>query len=317
MPDIHIKTPNLDAIFEKWKNSMIRKNKKKMEKEFGTKGAVFSLNAISAAEYVKSNMKEAAIYFAIKKTITSATGKDLIVVSAPNLSRETFYTFQGKKINKQNWKGKDKVPIFESIKAIPCKKCGGKGYLEFKCTKCGGKGKISEVWNVIVGEEQKKMKKNFNYSCNICYGTGKIREMCKQCNGYKNEYQYSILPVPFKTIVSGIPILHSSARTKYEKEIEQGLHNLIKEVDGIKFNDFKTLESKAEASLGYWNKNIKKTINSAKNDYQNYQKDENTKIISQIYLFPMIQLFCETKRGNKFEIYSLGSANRFMIYSNF
>ncbi|MHA1293837.1 MAG: hypothetical protein ACTSQJ_14365, partial [Promethearchaeota archaeon] len=109
----------------------------------------------------------------------------------------------------------------------------------------------------------------------------------------------------------------SSARTKYEKEIEQGLHNLIKEVDGIKFNDFKTLESKAEASLGYWNKNIKKTINSAKNDYQNYQKDENTKIISQIYLFPMIQLFCETKRGNKFEIYSLGSANRFMIYSNF
>ncbi|MBA7530513.1 hypothetical protein ES705_22721 [subsurface metagenome] len=52
MPDVRIKTPNLDEIFEKWKQRAVRKDKKKMEKQFGTKGAVFSLDAVSAAEYV-------------------------------------------------------------------------------------------------------------------------------------------------------------------------------------------------------------------------------------------------------------------------
>jgi len=57
LPDVRIKTPNLDEIFEKWKQRSIRKDKKKMEKQFGTKGAVFSLDAVSAAEYVKDTRK--------------------------------------------------------------------------------------------------------------------------------------------------------------------------------------------------------------------------------------------------------------------
>jgi len=134
--------------------------------------------------------------------------------------------------------------------------------------------------------------------------------------GVKND-KYEILPVPFKSVVSGAPVLHSSAQTKYEKEIEKDLHELIENVEGIRFTDFKTLENKAEASLGYWNKNIKKTIGNAKSDYQKYDKDKDTKINSQLYLFPMIQLFCETKRGSKFEIYSIGNAQKFIIYSNF
>jgi hypothetical protein len=32
--DVRIKTPNLDEIFEKWKQRSIRKDKKKMEKQF-------------------------------------------------------------------------------------------------------------------------------------------------------------------------------------------------------------------------------------------------------------------------------------------
>jgi len=77
------------------------------------------------------------------------------------------------------------------------------------------------------------------------------------------------------------------------------------------------LESKAEASLGYWNKNIKKTISSAGSDYKSYEKDKDAQITTQIYLFPMIQMYAETKRGKRFEIYSLGSGTKFMVYSNF
>ncbi len=314
-----IKTPNLDEIWLKWKQKAARTDKKKMEKQFGTKGAVFSLDAISAAEYVKDTMKEAAIYFAVKKSLGPApTGKEENLVSAPRVGREQFYSFKGAtKINKENWKGDEKGPQFESIQAVPCKNCRGKGYLENKCKTCKGTGKIEETFTVLVGEEQNKEKKPFSYPCGACYGTGNKTEPCKECEGHKNMYKYEILPVPFKTVVTGVPILHSSAQTKYEKEIGEDLHKMIEEVEGIRFNDFKELESKAEASLGYMNKNISKTIGAARNDHKKHEKDNDAQITTQIYLFPMIQMFCETKRGSKFELYSLGSGNKFMTYSNF
>ena len=319
MPDVRIKTPNLDEIFEKWKQKASRTDHKRMEKQFGTKGAIFSLDAISAAEYVKDTLKEAAIYFAVKKTLGPAPkGKDENIVTAPRVGREQFYSFKGSgKVNKENWKEKDLVPMYESIQAVPCKSCKGKGYIENKCKTCGGTGKIEETFTVLVGEELKKEKKSFSYPCGACYGSGNRTELCKECEGHKNLYKYETLPVPFQTVVTGVPILHSSAQTKYEKEIGNDLQQVLDEVEGIKFTDFKDLESKVEGSLGYMNKNIRKTVSSARSDYKNYDKDKDSLITTQIYLFPLIQMFCETKKGSKFEIYSLGSANKFMIYSNF
>lgn len=319
VPDVRIKTPNLDDIFEKWKQRAVRQDRKRIEKQFGTKGALFSLDAISAAEYVKDTLKEAAIYFAVKKTLGAVPkGKDENTVLAPRVGRETYYSFKGAgKINKENWKDDEKVPMYQSIQAVSCKTCKGKGYTDDKCKTCKGTGKIEENLMVLVGEEQKKEKKLFSYPCAACYGTGNKREQCKECGGHKNLYKYEILPVPFQTVVTGVPILHSSAQTKYEKEIGEDLHKMIEEVEGIRFNEFKELESKVEASLGYMNKNIKKTISAAASDHKTYQKDKDSQITTQIYLFPMIQMFCETKKGSKFEIYSLGSGNKFMIYSNF
>ncbi|TFG18218.1 MAG: hypothetical protein EU531_00895 [Promethearchaeota archaeon] len=319
MPDVRIKTPNLDDIFEKWKQKASRTDHKKMEKQFGTKGAIFSLDAISAAEYVKDTLKEAAIYFAVKKTLgPTPKGKDENIVTAPKLGREQFYSFKGSgKVNKENWKEKEIVPMFESIQAVPCNSCKGKGFIENKCKTCSGTGIIKETLTVLVGEDLKKEKRPFSYPCNACYGSGNRSELCKECEGHKNLYKYENLPVPFQTVVTGLPVLHSSAQTKYEKEIGDDLQQVLDDVEGIKFSDFKELESKVEASLGYMNKNIKKTVSSARSDHKNYDKDKDTQITTPIYLFPLIQMFCETKKGSKFEIYSLGSANKFMIYSNF
>ena len=156
---MRIKTPNLDEIFDKWKQKAARTDKKKMEKEFGTKGAVFSLDAISAAEYVKDTVKEAAIYFAVKKSLGPAPkGKEENLVIAPRVVKEQYYSFKGAgNVNKENWKGDDKVPHYESIQAAPCKNCRGKGYIDDKCKTCKGTGKIEETLIVLVGEEQKKL----------------------------------------------------------------------------------------------------------------------------------------------------------------
>ncbi len=316
---IRIKTPGFDEIFQKWKQKASRTDKKKMEKEFGTKGAMFSLDAVSAAEYVKDTKKEAAIYFAVKRSLgTVAKGKEENLVTAPKVRGEQFYSFKGAtKINKEKWKGDEKVPRFESIQAVPCKICKGKGYVEDDCKTCKGTGKIDETLTVLVGEEQNKEKKPFSYPCGTCHGTKVRTEPCKDCGGHKNMYKYEILPVPFKTVETGIPILHSSAQTTYEKEIGDDLHKMIEDVEGIRFKNFKDLEDKAEPSLGYKNKNINKTIGAARSDYKKYEKDKDAQITTQIYLFPMIQMICETKRGKSFEIYSLGSGQKFMTYSNF
>lgn len=317
MPDVYIKTPNLDEIFEKWKKRAVSRDKKYMEKQFGTKGAVFSLDQISAAEYVKDTLKEAAVYFSIKKTVAPSTSKDLIVIPPSKLGKETYYSFKGGNVIKDNWKGDEEVPILESVKPVPCKNCSGKGFIENKCKNCKGSGKIQVKATVLVGENKDKNAHVFEYPCGDCYGSGTLRERCGDCEGHKNQYQYQILPVPFATKVTGIPVLHSSAKTKYEREMERDLHKVIQEVNGIIFNDFKSLDKKAEASLGYWNKKIKKTISAAASDYKKYEKDDESEVSGQIYLFPMIQLMCETKKGRKFEVYSIGSAKGFMVFSNF
>ena len=134
------------------------------------------------------------------------------------------------------------------------------------------------------------------------------------CGGHKNQYKYEILPVPFKTVVTGIPVLHSSGETKYEKQIGDELIKVIDTVEGIRFTDIKELGNKAKASLGYYNNKIKKTISSASNDYKKYEKDKDSQIQSQIYLFPMIMMSCLSKRGSKFEIYSIGSGNKFIFF---
>jgi len=318
MPDVRIKTPNLDSIFAKWKESTARKDKKLMERQFGTKGAIFSLDAISAAEYVNPPaLKGAAIYFSVKKTISTSNNKEQNLVPAFRVSRETFYSFKGAKIDKETWKGNEEVPMFETLQAVPCKTCKGNGFVEENCKSCKGTGKIVENLVVLIGAEQKKEKKTFEYPCGECYGKSKLPYPCKECGGHKNFYKYEILPVPFKTVVSGLPILHSSLQTKYEKEIGKELIALIEKVEGIKFNKFDDLTSKAEGSLGYWDKEVSKTVKAAGSDYKKFEKDKETKIESQIYLFPMIQLNCQTKRGKKFEVYSIGSEQNFMIFSNF
>lgn len=317
MPDITIKTPNLDDIFDKWKQTTYRKDKKKLEKQFGTKGAVFSLDVISAAETVKDTMKEAAIYYAVQKRVEPTKAKkEEETISAEKVSKETYYEFR-KDVNKDKWNGDTIVPMYNTLKSKPCPKCKGKGYIEEKCGNCGGSGKVSDKLVVLQGEEMDKEKKVFEYPCGDCYGTGRIKERCKECGGHKNFYTYEMKPVPFKRVITGMPVLHSSAQTKYEKEMGEDLHKLIDEVEGIKFDDFKSLDKKAEPSLGYYNKNIKKTIKSAGKDYKDYDKDDDFSIVTKIHLFPMIQMMCETKKGKSFEIYSLGSDKKFITYSNF
>jgi len=318
MPEVRIKSPNIDDIFNKWKQKANRQKKKELEKQFGTKGAVFSVDTISAGETVKETLKEAAVYFQVEeKAETSKEQKKEEQGDIKELSKNTFYLIKGAGVDKSKWKGPDIVPMFDSIEKIPCSDCKGKGYIESKCKECTNGNKTTEM-TVLVGEEQKKEKKPFKYGCNTCYKTGAIRNRCKTCDGDGTTYKWKILPVPFVSKMAIVPKLYSSAPTKYEKQIGEELGELIESVEGIKIQSVKDLnDKKVEPNLGYYNKNISKVVKKAASDYQKFEKDKDYKIKSQIYVFPLIQIFCESKKGKKFEIYSLGSEQKFFTYSNF
>ena len=80
------------------------------------------------------------------------------------------------------------------------------------------------------------------------------------------------------------------------------------EIEAMPLNNLKELQLKR----------LKKIVDYVYRNNRFYRdRLKDAKIESQIYLFPMIQLNCQTKRGKKFDIYSIGSETNFMIYSNF
>ena len=71
---IHIKSPNPDEVWEKWKLKAARSQK--LEKYYGIKGAVFNLESITAAEFVKDVNKGAIFYLEKSHDIQVSTKKN-------------------------------------------------------------------------------------------------------------------------------------------------------------------------------------------------------------------------------------------------
>jgi len=93
--------------------------------------------------------------------------------------------------------------------------------------------------------------------------------------------------------------------------------NVTLSIPKVLLRQAKIIASSQDKSLSQFLKESLEEKVREESDYNKAQKDSDIEVITQIYLFPLIQMFCETKKGKKFEIYSLGSANKFMIYSNF
>ncbi|MHA1674762.1 MAG: hypothetical protein ACTSYI_14170, partial [Promethearchaeota archaeon] len=228
--------------------------------------------------------------------------------------------------------------------AVICKKCGGQHTVECpdcsgkgkKCKQCDGSGKYSLTISVY-NEKGDKVKKDLSVKCNNCHGsgtltcakcggTGKIpcqyckaqgTYTCSECDGYGVIYQYEIKPVPFKHEHRAEPMLFSSIKLSgLEKQIGQDIQATIDDVEGIKITKpDKQLDKKfIEPSLGYIDKDIQKMIKSCRKEWKNAESSSGTKILLPFYLFPVFVLNCETKKGKKFQVYGIGSENKYHIY---
>ena len=353
MTNISIKSPNLDLIWENWK----QKNGKSqnLEKHYKVKGSVFDLESITAAEYVKGVQKAAILFFT--RTIETRPDKEKPInsyMSVRKISKEKFYNFKTFP-QKNEWKDATMVPFFNTLESQPCDTCKGKGTVKcqkcvgnhiVKCSDCGGKGKKCKECNgtgkisqeiSVFNEHGEKEKKDLSLQCNNCHGSGKRicskcggtgnvpcqqcnsqgSTNCSKCDGYGILYKYDIKPVPFKHELREEPVILSSIKLSgLEKQIGQDIQATIDEVEGITITKpDKQLDKKfVEPSLGYIDKNIQKLIKNCWKDWKDAETSLSTKIILPIYLFPVFVLNCETKKGKKFQVFAIGSEKRYRIY---
>jgi hypothetical protein len=355
MGSIIIKSPNSDDIWEKWKQKNIKKEKLaknfgvkgaqfKLEDVTGTK---YVKKVTEAAVIYLEKSKDIQKSKAKPKSQTTDTR---------GLLKTKFYTFAGSPIKDQWKGGNEapyvnsingvtctkcagvgglKCKQCKGAKIISCPDCGGK---KNPCRKCAGTGKLSAEITVInhKGEKSKKPK---SVQCSSCYGDGKSEcsrcggsgkvpckycgskglGVCPTCDGYGIMYSYEIKPVPFKSQSDAIPVILASVKiSSVEKEMGVEIHKAIEKVGGIALKSpKKELTPKfINPTLGYMDGGIKKIISKAEKEWANAAKDGDINIGLPIYVFPLIVLDCETNKGKKFQVYSIGSDKNFMVFGS-
>ena len=357
MGNISIKSANPDVIWEKWKQKSAKTQK--LEKYYGVKGAVFKLDNITAAEFVKGVEKATIIY--LEKSLDIEPSKEKIKsekASVRDVEKEKFYNINGYPV-KSDWKGSSEVPFFKTLQKQNCSRCDGRGGVTCKkcdgsrfisCPDCGGKSertnckeckgtgkKIIEI--TMLNEKEDKTKKEIEVKCNECMGSGNITcnrcggtgnipckycdglgiIQCSDCKGYGVFFNYQIKPVPFKKEHQSEPIILSSIKLSgLEKEMGKEIHDAIEQVEAIVIRkpDKDLDKNFIEPSLGYYSKEIGKTVKEASKEWKQASKKEEINIKLPIYVFPVLVLNCETKKGKTFQVFSLGSDKKFLVFGN-
>lgn len=317
-----IKSPNPDEIWEKWKENVARKNMKSLKKAYDVRGAQFSLENITAAEYVKDVEKEAAVFIETVLKIQRKREKPKdYEVDWKKLEKERFFIFTDE-VDKTEWKGDDMEATFNSIKPVKCPKCDGLGYHkdEKKCRNCGGDGQY-ELSMDVYDENGDKMKKDFSVQCPRCYGEGKTyeRDECGECKGTGSLYKYNVISTPYKQVSENqLIFVPSTDVSGFEKEMGKEIQKAVQNVGGIPLKKpHKQLKQKyVEPNLGYYEKSIKKMLKNASKDLKKARKNDDLSVQTPAYIFPLIKLNCETRKGKSFNVYSLGSADKFIVFSD-
>ncbi|MHA1197837.1 MAG: hypothetical protein ACTSQF_00570 [Candidatus Heimdallarchaeaceae archaeon] len=354
MSQIIIKSPNPDVIWNSWKQKAPSR-KINLEKHYKTKGAIFSLDNITAAEYVKAVNKAVIVFYEeIYEAKPSSANKVIKQGNVKSLQKEQFYEFKTVAL-KSEWKGPEDVAYLNSIQqysctncrstgAITCSKCNGRRLVTCSnckgtnvgCRNCNSTGKVTIKLSVI---DQQNIKKNVEQQvtcsscsgskqieCNKCGGVGKVpcdscqaegSKTCKDCSGHGILYKWVVQPVPFKAVRSATPVILSSTKVSgFEKEMGLEIQKAIERVEGIAIRDpYNEMNQRfIEPSLGYFSKEISKVVNETQKSLKNAEKNKDYAVKKPVYVFPLIALDCETAKGKKFQVFSIGSERGYLVF---
>lgn len=232
--------------------------------------------------------------------------------------------------------------------ALGCKKCNGAGSItcdnckddkKLQCKECKGSGNL-EMEFEIYNEGGKIDKAKRKVSCYSCHGKGKLLcwvcggdkkivcdkckgsggDNCKQCLGPGVVYKLPSDMVPF---VSGSEV-YFFWNEEMEKEMIKSksmkgneFSDLLEKsnVTPIKVSNLKDLDQKKlEEELGFWHKDASKQINVCKKSFEDRDKSKEEEPKFPIEIYPVQKIDIDTYKGKKFSIYSIGSANGYVVF---
>jgi hypothetical protein len=239
--------------------------------------------------------------------------------------------------------GAKKCGKCNDTRSISCENCKSKG--DEECNHCSGSGKITYELKIIEinkkGNENKKYEKK-SYQCPKCIGLGKITckrcggtgkdvcyeckgnpIACRECNGVGMSYELTESPVPL-TILPGKE--HYSFLTKKDEWMrkDKEYQKKLETAEAIEINEPTKLNEKYLKDLFgvlEFDKGLKKCIDDTKRIFKKLKKDFDQgkspeKPLTPISLIFLLRLAVETPKGKKFDIYSLGTKNKYSIMTN-
>ncbi|MBS7267389.1 MAG: hypothetical protein KIH10_00955 [Candidatus Freyarchaeota archaeon] len=344
-----MKSPTADDVFKKW---LERTDLGKLEKAFSVKHVKFERSNVSASESVKNVEKHAVFFFhsKIEPSISKEAEKKLVDID--ELRKVTFYDFGNKQVDLTEWKDKNLVPLYSSIREVSCSECNGKGFIAcdkckgsgtLECKKCKGTGSLTcdackgekklHLKLKVITAEGKKTDIEMPYNCDLCggvgtiycdncAGTGKIdcdkchggtKTPCKKCKATGTLFEYTIGPVPFKPAV--IPKLFF--RPEFEKYLGKVIDKEFANIEGIVIRDYENLtEKELTPQLGFFNKEVNDKMKKAKDTFKELEKKAakgGEKPEYPIYVYPLLKLDVESPRGKKFTIFSIGTERGYIV----
>ncbi len=331
---VRVQSPSPDDVFKKWLES---KDSQTLSRLFSASGVVISRSDISAADNVKSVERHLMGVIRVKTIPTHAMKLKEKVVNYKQLERVTFYAKETS----------EDVPILKTLKLqvcdkcngggeITCKTCGGEGYItcercggagQVTCERCGGTGKIKiEVKYVL---PDKKAKKEINIPCPECHGKKKVRcpechglgrvvcpdcggrggEVCDKCLGAKALFQYQIGPI-LEERVSPLIVYHD----EIPPHLRNKMVNRLGDIGCIEVKSSRELgEKELVKYFGLATKEIKETIRKLARVESMIKKSKEKKIVGPIILFPILKLYIETPKNIGFEIWAIGTKDKYII----
>ena len=238
-------------------------------------------------------------------------------------------------------KGTEKCNHCNNTRLIQCEECKGK---EIRCEKCNGTGKISirlEVKEINKKGDEKTREIEKTSKCPSCFGSGKILCQkcggmgkivcynckgnpiaCRECSGYGIFYEWYDSPVPF--IIPTNKEFYSFMLKKDEWMLKnKDYKTKLESAEAYPIQDPRELNEELRDVFGVisLDKELKKCVEETKKTYEdmdkNYEKgksfEQPLKPISLVFL---LRLFIETPKRKKFDIYALGTKNRYSIMTN-
>ncbi len=187
---------------------------------------------------------------------------------------------------------------------------------------------------IKIGETIRTRNEKISYNCSTCYGGSKIicrscggvgrkvhsqcsgfaKIVCSHCKGTGKTVELLEEPVPIKRKVIDLYFTPYERNKKDREYLIEILKKNKHQIPKLEIDDEGYLESKRiDTFLPEISKEVDKFLKSLRKELDDVKKKPLKAFYPPLFLFPGLELVCQTSKGHKFSIISIGDENKYKI----